>query len=46
MLAYGLKRLPITVFSICTIPLTPARAVRLYELEQGEPLGSPLLGLY
>jgi hypothetical protein len=35
-----------TVFSIGVTPLTPARAVRLYEQEQGEPFGSPLLGLY
>jgi len=29
-----------------TIEKFLARAVRLYEQEQGEPLGSPLLGLY
>jgi hypothetical protein len=29
-----------------TIEKFLARAVRLYEQEQGEPCGSPLLGLY
>jgi hypothetical protein len=40
-LVYGLKRLPVTVFFISDITLTPSRAVRLYDQEKGS-LSTPL----